>query len=345
MEGFEDLIMTNAILAGDVGGTKTLLAVFSAESGTEKPLAEAIFSSRAYSNLETLVREFLSGIDIKVDRACLGVPGPVIGGRARATNLPWILDGARLARAFGFSSVTLLNDLVACAHAVPFLSGEDLRTINPGRTVPEGAKVIVAPGTGLGEAYLTWGGGRYLAYPSEGGHADFGPTNSLEAGLLKHLLEKFDHVSYERVCSGSGLPNIYQYLRDTGYAEEPDWLTKELATAQDPTTVILGHALNPESACQLCQMTLTTLIGILGAEAGNAALKVLATGGVYLGGGLSLHLLPAIESGTFMTAFRRKGRFSQLMADFPVHVILNPRAALLGAARYGLSGPDPPPGD
>ncbi len=329
--------MKKAILAGDVGGTKTILAIFSVESGTKEPLAEKTFASREFPSLEILIRKFLSDIDIKVSHACFGVPGPVIGGRARVTNLPWILDDTRLARAFGFSSVKLLNDLLACAHAVPSLASRDLHTINPGRTVPGGAKVVVAPGTGLGEAFLTWDGERYRCHPSEGGHADFAPTNTLELGLLKYLLGKFDHVSYERVCSGSGLPNIYAYLRDSGQAKEPDWLKEQLRIAEDPTAVIVEAAMSTDPACQLCQMTLDVLLGVLGAEAGNAALKMMATAGVYLGGGMSPRLLSTMKNGNFMAAFRRKGRLSQLMADIPVHVIMNQRTALLGAAHYGLN--------
>ncbi|MEZ4598349.1 MAG: glucokinase [Syntrophotaleaceae bacterium] len=335
--------MKKCILAGDIGGTKTLLAVFTEESGMDAPLAEATFVSRDYSSLEILVRKFLLESGLKLDRACFGVPGPVIGGRARATNLPWILDESRLARSFGFSSVTLLNDLVACAHAIPFLKPEDLDTINPGHAVTGGAKVVVAPGTGLGEAYLTWDGTSYLAHPSEGGHADFAPTTPLESALLTEMQKKFDHVSYERVCSGSGVPNIYNFLRDRGYAEEPRWLKEELAAAEDPVAVIFNKALSGDPPNPLCSLTMDTLVGILGSEAGNAALKLMATGGVYLGGGLSPRLLPAMKKSTFMTAFRRKGRMSQLMADIPVKVILNSRTALLGAARCGLSKEECPP--
>jgi glucokinase len=329
--------MKKCILAGDIGGTKTLLAIFSVESGMEVPMVEASFASRDFPSLESLVRKFLFETGIKADRACFGVPGPVIGGRSRATNLPWVLDDSRLARSFGFSSVILLNDLVACAHAVPFLTDRDLHTVNPGHAVPGGTKVVVAPGTGLGEAYLTWDGAGYAAHPSEGGHASFAPTTPLETALLAELQKKFDHVSFERVCSGSGVPNIYNFLRDHGHAEEPRWLKEQLAAAEDPVAVVLTTALAGDPPCPLCSLTLDTLVAILGSEAGNAALKMLATGGLYLGGGLSSRLLPAIKRSIFMAAFRRKGRMSQLMADIPVKVILNPRAALMGAARCGLS--------
>jgi glucokinase len=196
---------------------------------------------------------------------------------------------------------------------------------------------VVAPGTGLGEAYLIWDGTRYRAFPSEGGHADFAPTNAVEVGLLQYLLNRFDHVSCERVCSGTGLVNIYAYLKDGGYAQEPEWLTEQLVSAHDPAPVIVKAALDEEKPCGLCQTTLNVFVSILGAEAGNMALKVMASGGVYLGGGIPPRMLSALENGPFMKAFRRKGRMSGLMEGIPVHVILNPKVALLGAACHGMA--------
>jgi len=325
------------VLAGDIGGTKSNLAIFTAEAGLRAPLAEATFPSGNYPSLEVLVREFFSRVRIKVDRASFGVAGPVVKGHARITNLPWVMDEAKLADALGLSSVHLLNDLLAFAHAVPFLIEEDLRVLNKGRAASGGAIVVVAPGTGLGEAYLTWNGTKYQAYPSEGGHADFAPSNELEAGLLQYLLERFEHVSYERVCSGSGLVNIFAYLKARGYAEEPDWLAEQLVSAHDPAPVIVKAALDNRSPCRLCQDTLNMFISILGAEAGNMALKMTASGGVYLGGGIPPRILPALQGGPFMDAFRRKGRMARLMAEIPVRVILNPKVALLGAACHGMA--------
>jgi len=330
-------IKTTIMLAGDIGGTKTHLAVYSSEVGLHAPLAEAIFPSGDYPSLEVLVQEFLSRNEIKVDLASFGVAGPVVNGQARITNLPWVMDEASLAKVLGLSSVHLLNDLLAFAHALPFLAGKDLHVLNTGRPVPGGAIAVVAPGTGLGEAYLTWDGTKYRAYASEGGHVDFAPSNTLETGLLHYLLERYDHVSYERVCSGSGLVNIYAYLKDSGYAEEPDWLALQIASAHDPTPVIVKAALDKDRPCTLCQATLGVFISILGSEAGNVALKVMATGGIYLGGGIPPRILSAIERGSFMEAFGRKGRMSKLMEAFPVYVILNPKAALLGAACHGMA--------
>jgi glucokinase len=324
------------LLAGDIGGTKTNLAVFSPKDGPRAPLAEVTFPSADYPSLEALVREFLAQVDLKVEQASFGVAGPVAAGRAKITNLPWVMEETQLREALNLSSVRLLNDLAAIAHAVPFLEPADLHTLNVGQPTPGGAIAVIAPGTGLGEAFLTWDGTRYRPHASEGGHADFAPTNSFEVELLRYLHARFQHVSYERVCSGRGLPNIYGYLKDSGYADEPVWLTQQLAAAGDPTPVIVNAALDSERPCELCVATLNAFVSILGAEAGNLALKVLASGGVYLGGGIPPRILPALEQKPFGEAFRHKGRMSDLLARVPVHVILNPKVALLGAACHGL---------
>ena len=340
------------LLAGDIGGTKTSLALFSRRAGPREPLAEATFPSGRYPSLEALARVFLSQTDMNPDQAVFGVAGPVVAGRATMTNLPWVVDEARLKEALNLSSARLLNDLDAIAHAVPTFESADLHTLNDSKPAPSGAIAIIAPGTGLGEAFLIWDGDHYRACASEGGHADFAPTNPLQVELLRYLQGRFEHVSYERVCSGLGLPNIYAYLKESGYAEEPDWLAEQLSAASDPTPIIVNAALQlktvrspqgttggGERPCELCVATLCTFVSILGAEAGNLALKVLSTGGVYLGGGIPRRILPALEWGSFMDAFRRKGRFSDLLARMPVRVILNPKAALLGAASFGLELP------
>jgi glucokinase len=326
------------LLAGDIGGTKTNLAIYSPDAGPRAPVKEATFPSGRYASLEELARDFLMQVDVNVKRASFGVAGPVVRGRARITNLPWVLDEVKLEKALGLFPVRLLNDLEAIAHAVPWLEPNDVYTLNEGQPEPGGSIAIVAPGTGLGEAYLTWDGARYQAYASEGGHSDFAPTTHSEVELLRYLLSRFDHVSYERVCSGLGVPNIYAYLKDSGYAEEPVWLAGQLAAADDPTPVIVKAAQDQERPCELCLATLQTFVSILGAEAGNMALKVLATGGVYLGGGIPPRILPALTGERFMEAFRRKGRLTGLMDRVPVHVILNPKVALLGAACHGLEG-------
>ena len=324
------------ILAGDIGGTKTNLAIYSSEAGPRAPLVEATFPSGEYPSLETLAREFLAGVDLPVDRGAFGVAGPVVSGQATITNLPWVMDEEQLRESLNLSAVRLLNDLVAVAHSIPVLDGMDLHTLNQGEAEPGGAIAVVAPGTGLGEAYLTWDGGRYRARASEGGHASFAPDTPVQLDLLRFLLGRFEHVSCERVCSGKGLPNIYAFLKESGRAEEPDWLAEQLAEADDPTPVIVRAALDGDRPCDLCVVTLNTFVSILGSEAGNVALKVLATGGVYLGGGVPPRILSALDSGRFTAAFQNKGRLADLLGRIPVHVILNPKAALLGAACYGL---------
>ncbi|MBN1580890.1 MAG: glucokinase [Anaerolineae bacterium] len=324
------------LLAGDIGGTKVNLALFSAARGAREPVIEASFRSTRYDSLEAIAREFLSGVHIHAQAACFGVAGPVVGGRATITNLPWVIDARQLASDLGLSAVHLLNDLESIANAVPILQTDDVQILNEGQVEPEAAIAVIAPGTGLGEAFLTWNGARYLAHPSEGGHTDFGPTGDLQIGLLQYLLKNYDHVSYERVCSGLGLPNIYAYLKDSGYADEPAWLAEQLAATDDVNPVIVAAALDRSRPCPLCAATLDTFVSILGSEAGNLAVKVLATGGVYLGGGIPPRILPALEGETFMSAFLNKGRFQNLLKRMPVYVILNPMAPLMGVAAYGL---------
>lgn len=326
------------ILAGDIGGTKTALALFRSETGPRQPVVEATFASASYGGLEVMAREILDRAGADVNEACFGVAGPVSGDKARITNLPWSVDAAALGREFGFARVRLLNDLEAVAHAVPILEPADLLTLNDRKPAAGGAIGVLAPGTGLGEAFLTWEDGLYRAHPSEGGHCSFAPRNNLELELLGFLLERYEHVSYERVCSGKGLPNIYAFFRERLRMQELPHVAEQLAEARDPTRVIVGGAMDPEKPSPLCRRTLDTFVSILGAEAGNLALKVLATGGIYLGGGIPPRILPILQAGGFMQTFRHKGRFGAMVADMPVHVICNPKAALLGAARAGLQG-------
>jgi glucokinase len=324
------------LLAGDVGGTKTSLALFDTEGGPRRPLQEAKFPSEQYPDLEAIVEEFLSQGDEEPNFACFGVAGPVVEGRATITNLSWTIEEEQLADALNFDQVLLINDLVSIANAIPLMEQEDLHTLNDREPEFEGAIGIVAPGTGLGEAFLTWNGTRYEAHPSEGGHTDFAPADELQIGLLRYLQDIYGHVSWERVCAGVGIPNIYAYLKASGAASEPAWLADELASVQDATPVIVNHALESNEPCELCVATVRTFVSILGAETGNMALKVLATGGVYLGGGIPPRIVRFLDDGRFMDAFQRKGRLGGLARSLPVHVILNPDAALLGAARRGL---------
>ncbi len=321
-------------LAGDIGGTKTALAIFSTETGPRRPLARATFPSADYASLEAIVQAFMAGQAAKIAWASIDVAGPVIEGRVLVTNLPWVVDSHSLSQVLG-APVHLLNDLESVALAIPYLEPADLATLNAVQPELHKPIAIVAPGTGLGEAILVWNGTRYQPLASEGGHTDFGPTNQAQLELLSYLLPRLGHVSYERVCAGIGLPNIYAYLRDSGRFAEPDWLREQLAFTRDATPVIVQAAL--EGKAQICAETLEMFVSILGSEAGNLAIKVLATGGVYLGGGIPPRILPKLKEPTFMQAFTHKGRFSDLLSRIPVHVILHPQAALLGAASYGLT--------
>jgi glucokinase len=326
------------LLAGDIGGTKTVLGIFSADVGARRPLAEKAYPSASYDSLEDIAVSFLGDVKLPVETAVFGVAGPVIEGRAEITNLPWVMDEKHLAETLGVKQAKLLNDLDAIANAVPHLADEDVRTLIPGSPVERGSIAVIAPGTGLGEAFLTWDGARYRSHPSEGGHASFAPTDDLQIDLLRYLMDKMGHVSFERVCSGIGIPNIYDFLRDSGAAEEPAWLCEQLAAAADPTPVIVTAGLEAERPCPLCRMTVDLFVCILGSEAGNLALKVLATGGVFIGGGIPLRILNKfVNNERFVESFRDKGRFSDVLAQVPVHVIVHPRAALVGAAVRGFA--------
>jgi glucokinase len=326
------------LLAGDIGGTKTSLAIYSDQEGLHRPLAEATFPSDAYPNLETIAREFLAQVEHKVDAASFGVAGPVVNGHVRTTNLPWEMDEAELRSALGLRRVYLLNDLESIGNAIPRLGADDVFTLNEGQAEVNGAIGVIAPGTGLGEGFLVWDGRHYRAHPSEGGHTDFAPTNATEVELLRYWLARKEHVSYEWVCSGIGIGHIYTFFKESGFAPEPDWLAAELAAADDVTPIIVRAAVQQDDP--LCRATLDTFVSILGAESGNLALKILATGGVYLGGGIPPRIIPLLQTGTLMQAFKSKGRLIEVLQHVPVRVILNPKAALIGAAAYGLDAAD-----
>lgn len=320
------------LLAGDIGGTKTRLALYSAQGGLN-PRVQATFKSTDYPSLEAVVKEFLGGVESPVESAVFGVAGPVVNGRCSTTNLPWVIDETTLREAFGLQHAKLLNDLEAMAYGVPNLDPSELALLNDAEP-QSGTKVVVAPGTGLGEAILFYQDGHYHVIPSEGGHTSFGPGNLFEIRLLRFLMGKFGHVSYERVCSGSGMPNIYAFLRKQGFAPELQEMKKALKEADDPTPIIVERAMAGE--CELSIATLSAFVSILGSEAGNLTLKVMATGGVYLGGGIPPKILPKLKDGTFMASFVSKGRFAEMLAQVPVYVILNEATALFGAACYGL---------
>jgi glucokinase len=332
------------ILAGDVGGTKVHLAVYDFTEGKLSHTRDKQFPAKEYSGLEEIVKEFL-GTD-RVSAACFGVPGPVRDGRLRLTNLPWTLDSRELATNLHIDHVFLINDLEANGYGVAELSSDQIYTLSQGDPSQIGNRGLIAAGTGLGEGILAWNGRIHVPYPSEGGHTDFGPRNENEIELLRFLQRKYSgRVSYERVVSGMGLQNIYEFLRDSQGMEEPAWLSEQLAEAHDANSVITEMALSAKS--EICAKALDMMVSIYGAEAGNLALKVLSVGGLYVGGGIAPKILEKLKDGTFIKAFQDKGRLSQLLINMPVRVILESRAALMGAAAYAearaaeLSGVSP----
>ena len=327
------------LLAGDIGGTKTILALYEERSDATSPLCEETYPSSRYESLEAVVREFLQvrkAEQPQVKRAVFGVAGPVVAGRATLPNLPWVIEQAKLKGQFGFQLVAMINDLEAIGHAVTALAESDLETIKSGSAEPRGNIAVLAPGTGLGETFLSWNGSRYTVHPSEAGHTDFAAVDEVQIGLLEYMLERFDHVSYERVCSGMGIRNIYAYIRDRGLAEEPAWLAEELARAKDPNATIIGTAMQSQPDCRICTLTVETFAAILAAEAGNMVLRHMATGGLYLGGGIPPRILPFLKHPNFEKWFVRKGRLAHLPEKTPVRVIMHPKAALVGSASFGL---------
>ena len=318
------------ILAGDVGGTKVHLALYDFKNGELEYSRDERYAAKEYGGLEEIVKEFLGGA--KVDAACFGVPGPVRNGRLRLTNLPWTLDSRELSAGLGITHVFLINDLEANGYGVAELSPGQIYTLAEGDASQIGNRALIAAGTGLGEGLLMWNGHTHVPYPSEGGHSDYAPRNEDEIDLLRFLKQKYDgRISFERVVSGMGLTNVYDFLREVRGMEVPKWLAKRMA-AEDPNAVITECALAAKS--EICEKSLEMFVSAYGAEAGNLALKILSVGGVYVGGGIAPRILEKLKDGTFMKAFTDKGRLSQLLIHMPVRIILESRAALLGAAAY-----------
>lgn len=317
-------------LAGDVGGTKTFLALYAVTAEGYSLIREQRFASADYEDFAGILADFLRASEEKPHTAVFGVAGPVVGGKVRMTNLGWLIDQDLVREEFRFAEVLLLNDLVAVAQAVSILPPEDLSVVNAGTPSPRGSMAVIAPGTGLGEAYLCWNGTGYTTYPSEGGHVDFAPRSKTEEALLSFLRAEDGHVSYESICSGKGIPNIYRYLtQGAGMKVSPE-LQASLDAAADMAPVLMGHALakTSEVAC----LTLEIFFDVLAAEAGNMALKFLATGGLYLGGGMLPRLIAAFDRKRFMARFVSKGRMAEILAAIPVKIIMTERAGLNGVA-------------
>ncbi len=323
-----------AVLAGDIGGTKTSLALFI--QGKRRPLLKEMetYSSREAPDLESIIEKFFKKHPLSIRRACFGIAGPVQKGRVRTTNLPWDVREDRIRKRFKWSHFRLINDLSAMALAIPYLTGKELFPLNDLKAQKGQNLALIAPGTGLGQALLVFHGGKYLPVPSEGGHTDFPLNNREDMELWQYLRRKYPHVSIERILSGPGILNIYSWLKESGPHGEPKWLSLKIRES-DPARVIAEAAMNRKQP--LCVKTLDIFLSMLGAAAGNLALTGLTTGGVYLGGGIPPKILPKLKEGTFMKAFTAKGRFRTLLESIPVHVILNEKAVLLGAAVHGFT--------
>ena len=318
------------ILAGDVGGTKVNLALYDFIDGNLKHARDKQYPAKEYSGLEEIVKEFV--VSEKVTAACFGVPGPVRDGRLRLTNLPWTLDSRELATNLKIDFVFLINDLQANGFGIAELSADQIYTLSEGDARQIGNRALISAGTGLGEAFMIWDGRDYVPYPSEGGHSDFAPRNEDEVDLLRFLKQKYNgRISFERIVSGQGLTNVYEFLREVRGLEEPAWLAERM-THEDPNAVITELGLKAKS--EICEKTLDMFVSAYGAEAGNLALKVLSVGGLYVGGGIAPRILEKLKDGTFMKAFTDKGRVSQLLVNMPVRVILESKTALIGAAAY-----------
>jgi glucokinase len=320
------------ILAGDIGGTKTRLGIFAVSGGNLQLIDEMTFPSPAYRGLKSILSEFLEGKG-RVASACFGVAGPVIQGRVRTTNLPWVITRESLQKELRLDRVEIINDLVANAFGITMLKRRNFEILNKGST-GQGNKALISAGTGLGVAVLFWDGKKHIPSPSEGGHVEFGPRSRLEMELLDSLFGQMDHVSYERILSGAGILNIYRFLRESGkYGSESEWLALKM-TLEDPASVISEMARLKKS--RLCVKAIDMFASVYGAAAGNLALSTLAVGGIYVGGGIAPRIIWKLKDGTFMRAFKDKGRYAELMARIPVKVILNDRAALLGAAHHAM---------
>lgn len=320
------------ILAGDIGGTKTRLALYDPSAGPRRPEVVDTFRSAEYDSLEEMVRNFVTAQQATVRAASFGVAGPVIQGHAKVTNLAWEVDAATIAAECGIERVSLLNDLVATAGSIPNLISDEIHVLNEGEADPLGTIAVLAPGTGLGEAYLVWDGTRHRPWASEGGHCSFAPRDQTEIDLLAFLLKRFDHVSYERVCSGLGIQNLYAFFRDRDPDEELPDVAAAIDAADDATPIIMQAATRSQNPSPVCRRAVRRFVSILGGEAGNLALKLLSTGGVYLGGGIPPRILPVLDRALFLSTYTHKGRFGQLTRRIPVSVILRSDAALMGAA-------------
>ncbi|MGE5056230.1 MAG: glucokinase [Acidobacteriota bacterium] len=322
------------ILAGDIGATRTRLAAFQTEGNRLNCVVQKTYPSQEHSGLLEVLREFIRTEGIPVHSACFGVAGPVRGGTSKISNLPWTIDCKELAAQLKLNSVGLLNDLEAYAYGIDALESKDLVTLSEGLEDAEGNRAVISAKTGLGMAGLYWDGFRHHPFACEGGHADFAPRNELQAELFSYLQERFGHVSCERVLSGPGIRNIYDFLRDAKKAEEPASLRDQINGARDASALIAQLALDGNSP--ICKETMDIFVGIFGAETGNCALRYMTTGGIFIAGVIAAKNVEKLKNAAFLQAFLDKGRMASLLKDMPVRVILNDDCGLIGSARYTL---------
>jgi len=323
------------ILAGDIGPTRTRLAAFETDANKLKRVVEKAYASQKHAGLAEIISEFVKSEGIPVDRACLGVAGPVRNGKSQISNLTWVIDAKELATQLKLPSVGVINDMEAYAYGIDALESSDFVTLSEGSEDADGNRAVISARTGLGVAGLYWDGFRHHPFASEGGHTSFAPSNDLEVELLRYLTAKFGgHVSRERLVSGPGIKNIYDFLRDTKREEEPQWLKDQINAAPDAPPVISQVAL--EGKARICEIALSTFVSIYGSETGNCALSYMSTGGIFVGGSITSKIVSKMKEPTFMKAFLGKGRMHALLETIPVKIILNDDSGLIGAARYSL---------
>jgi glucokinase len=329
--------MKKLIIAGDIGGTKTLLRLLEVDSKHSRNLYSQRFASNDYPDFTTLLAAFIQACQSSVKgqliaAMCLGIAGPVKERTAKVTNLPWLINADELQQAFAIARVELMNDFMAVGYGLAALQDSELYCLQEAAAIPRATRVVIGAGTGLGQACLVWENGQYKPYPSEGSHVDFAPRNHIQYELLKNLQSRFGHVSYERVVSGSGLVNIFEFLTSTQRTTAE--LEHALQSSVDKAATITAFAV--EKKDHLAKQALDIFIDVYGAQAGNFALTCLAQGGVYIAGGIAPKLIQRMAQGDFMHAFRDKGRFASLMESLPVHVVMNAEVGLEGAVQVAL---------
>ena len=322
------------ILAGEIGATRTRLAAFDTEANRLKCVVEQIYPSQEHNSLAEILPQFTRTEGIPVHSACFGVAGPVRKGRSKISNLPWTIDAKELATQLKLPTVGLLNDLEAYAYGIDALESKDFICISPGSENAEGNRAVISAKTGLGMAGLFWDGFRHHPFACEGGHADFAPKDALQTELLVHLQKKFGRISCERILSGPGIKNIYDFLRDAQKAEEPEWLRTQLSSAPDPPALISQLALAGKAA--ICDQTLAIFVSVFGAQAGNCALNFMSTGGIFIGGVIAAKIVPKMKDPVFLESFLDKGRMGAILKDMPVKIVVNDDCGIIGAARYTL---------